>query len=248
VSSISDGELALLLAREAGDLLLSLADSGRLEGYRLGAAGDAEANRLIIEGLHQHRPHDAILSEEEADDRMRLQQERVWIIDPLDGTAEYSSGRADWAVHVALCVRGKPKVGAVAVPRAGRVYESSAPPELAEPNTHPRIVVSRTRPPSATAGLAEALKAEIISLGSVGAKVAALLRGEADIYLHARGLNEWDSCAPVAVALSAGLVATHLDGSSLSFNKPEPLTPDLLVCHPQYAAAVTEAIRALGQS
>jgi 3'(2'), 5'-bisphosphate nucleotidase len=248
VSSISDAELAVNLARDAGDLLLSLADSGRLKGYRMGAAGDAEANRLIIEGLRQHRLHDAILSEEAADDRARLQKERVWIVDPLDGTAEYSSGRDDWAVHVALCVGGKAEVGAVAVPRASHVYNSFDPPALPDPTTRPRIVVSRTRPPSSTGRLAEALKAEIISLGSVGAKVAALLRGEADIYLHAGGLNEWDSCAPAAVALSAGFVATHLDGSPLSFNKPEPLTPDLLVCHPHYAAAVSEALRALGET
>jgi 3'(2'), 5'-bisphosphate nucleotidase len=244
VSSISDNELTVQLARDAGELLRSLADSGQLEGRQLGAAGDAEANRLIIDRLHKHRPHDAILSEEEADDRTRLEKERVWIIDPLDGTAEYSSGRSDWAVHVALSVRGKAEVGAVAVPCFGQLYDSAAPPALPDPSPYPRIVVSRTRPPSVTAGLARAIKAEIISLGSVGAKVAAVLRGDADIYLHASGLREWDSCAPVAVALSAGFVATHLDGSSLAFNKPEAFTPDLLICHPHYAEAVRDALLA----
>src|SRR5690606_38716724 len=190
------------------------------------------------------RPQDAVLSEEGKDDPVRLSAERVWIIDPLDGTREFSEPpRTDWAVHVALVVDGTPVAGAVALPALGLTLRSRPPEPLpAGPPARPRLVVSRTRPPALTAHLAEALDAELVEMGSAGAKAMAVLRGEADVYAHAGGQYEWDSCAPVAVAVAAGLHVSRIDGSPLRYNQPDPYLPDLLVCHPALAQRVLDVL------
>jgi 3'(2'), 5'-bisphosphate nucleotidase len=240
---MTDAELAAEIARSAGDILLSIRKAGLLEGRALGMAGDKIANHFILDALSAQRPGDAILSEESIDTTERLTHERVWIIDPLDGTREYCEGRADWAVHIALSVGGAPAVGAVALPAQGVLFRSDAPPAVPTAPPGPlRLLVSRTRPPSEASRVAAALGAELVPMGSAGAKAMAVLLGTGDVYLHAGGQYEWDNCAPAAVALSAGLNATRLDGAPLEYNRPDPRLPDLLICPPSLAGPVQAAL------
>jgi 3'(2'), 5'-bisphosphate nucleotidase len=218
----------------------------------LRAAGDATAQRLISTRLALARPGDATLSEEAADDHCRLGADRVWIVDPLDGTREFAEeGRSDSAVHVALWSNGELVAGAVALPGRGVTLstvtlhsQTLAAENGREPSQIsrriPRLAVSRTRPPAIAERVAAALGAELVPMGSAGAKVAAVVLGDVDGYLHAGGQYEWDSAAPVAVALAAGLHATRLDGSPLRYNQPDPLLPDLLVCVPELAPAILD--------
>jgi 3'(2'), 5'-bisphosphate nucleotidase len=227
-----DGELAALAAERAGQLLLALRAESGLRGDALGRAGDAQANAAIVELLTQHRPDDALLSEEQPSSPARLQQSRVWIVDPLDGTREFGEpgARTDWAVHVALCIDGVPAASAVALPGLKQVWRSDRVRPLPAPyGGRPRLVVSRTRPPPLADALAQRLGAQLLRIGSAGAKAMAVLRGDAELYVHTGGMNEWDSCAPVGVALAHGLMACRFDGSACRFNQPEPKTPDLLL-------------------
>jgi len=172
----------------------------------------------------------------------------VWIIDPLDGTREYGEGRADWAVHVALWVDGELAAGAVAIPAENLTLDTANPLPRPAPANRIRLAVSRTRPPAFVTALAEALDAELVPMGSAGVKATAVLRGQVDAYVHAGGQYEWDSAAPVAVALACGLHASRLDGTRLRYAQPDPWLPDLVVCHPDLAVAVTEALEASGVS
>jgi 3'(2'), 5'-bisphosphate nucleotidase len=239
-----DHAVARALADQAGTTLLLLrAELGFADPGALRAAGDRAAQALLAERLGALRPADAVLSEEAADDGRRLTADRVWIIDPLDGTREFAeSGRTDWAVHVALWQAGRLAAGAVALPARGMVLGADTPPSRPawQPGRTPRIAVSRTRPPPVTTDVARALGAELVPMGSAGAKVAAVVLGDVDAYVHGGGQYEWDSAAPVAVALAAGLHATRLDGSALCYNRPDPALPDLLVCVPELAAAILE--------
>ena len=187
-----------------------------------------------------------MLSEEGADDAARLDAERVWVVDPLDGTREYAEpGRTDWAVHVALVVAERPVAGAVALPALGLTLSTADPPRLPEARPGPpRLVVSRSRPPEQADIVAAALGAEVAPLGSAGAKAMAVVRGEADLYVHAGGQYEWDSCAPAAVAAAAGCAVSRLDGSDLRYNQPDPYLPDLVICRPELAEAVLAALAA----
>ncbi|MDQ3405334.1 MAG: 3'(2'),5'-bisphosphate nucleotidase CysQ, partial [Actinomycetota bacterium] len=209
----------------------------------LGKAGDAEANVYLLDRLAAERPGDAVLSEESADDSGRLDADRVWIIDPLDGTREFGLGdRPDWAVHVALWERDAGiTAAAVAQPSLDVVY-GSADARLA-PRGPATLLVSASRPPENAAAVAVAVGAELATMGSAGAKAMAVLRGEADGYLHAGGQWEWDSAAPVGVALAAGLHCSRVDGSPLLYNQPHPYLPDLLICRPECATALLDAIR-----
>jgi len=235
-------EVVAAVARRLPSLRQRLLDDG-VEGRPLGDAGDAEGQRIIEEVL-AHRPAgDAVLSEEATDDPQRLVARRVWIIDPLDGTKEFSEpGRDDWAVHAALCIDGHPAAAAVAVPMLGELHRSDRPVPLRPvPVDRPlRMVVSRTRPPPVAGEVAAAMGAELVPMGSAGAKIMAVVRGEAEVYLHAGGQREWDSCAPVGVALAAGLHASRLDGSALRYNQPDPQLPDLVVCRVELAERVLE--------
>ena len=238
---MTDLELAKHIAQTAGKLLLELQASGLFAEKALGKAGDRVANAFIMEALKQQRPDDAVLSEEEKDNEARLSASRVWIVDPLDGTREYGERRTDWAVHVALSIDGKPEVGAVALPGLGLTLCS-------EPQTLPpvpeklRVLVSRTRPAKEAVAVAEALGAELVPMGSAGAKAMEVLRGGAEIYLHTGGQYEWDNCAPAAVALAAGLHASRADGSPLIYNNANPYLPDLLICQKHLAPRVLEAL------
>jgi 3'(2'), 5'-bisphosphate nucleotidase len=237
---LNDHQLAARLATQAGELLLTVRDelAEATEAERK-AAGDKRSHDFLMAALAESRPADAVLSEEGADDPVRLRSERVWIVDPLDGTREFSElGRPDWAVHVALWESGELVAGAVALPAQGVTL---ATPEIAPPPEHrgpPRIVVSRTRPPAIALQVRDRLGGTLVEMGSAGAKVAAVILGLADVYVHAGGQYEWDSAAPVAAARAAGLHTSRLDGSALQYNRPDPLLPDLVVCRPEYADAV----------
>src|ERR1700688_1922407 len=217
-----DARLARRIAETAGELLLNLQASQLFDGKALGKAGDRVANAFIMAALRANRPEDAVLSEEEKDSAARCAQGRVWIVDPLDGTREYGEARTDWAVHVALAVRGVATVGAVALPGLGLTFCTARSP--AQPALHAgklRMLVSRTRPAAEALAVAEKLGAVLVPMGSAGAKAMAVLRGEADIYLHTGGQYEWDNCAPVAVARAAGLHVSRLNGSPLRYNQAD---------------------------
>ncbi|MGY1726206.1 inositol monophosphatase family protein [Geodermatophilus sp. SYSU D01062] len=239
-----DVEVAAAAARAAAEALTGLR-AGGLSGRALGDAGDAAAQRAITAVLAAERPDDVVFSEEAADDRSRLEAGRVWIVDPLDGTREYGeTERSDFAVHVALWVRGTLAAGAVALPAVGEVLVTDPAPALPPPVARPpRIAVSRTRPPAQADAAAAAVGGELVPLGSAGFKVSSVVRGEVDAYVHAGGMYQWDSAAPVAVALAAGLTAVRLDGSPLRYNQPDPSLPDLLVCRPELAADLLAAVR-----
>jgi len=241
--SMTDTELAAHLAEVAGQLLIKVRESGLLSLKALGKAGDATANQFLVHALREQRPDDGLLSEEEKDDPARLARARVWIIDPVDGTREYGEARTDWAVHVALAIDGVATVGAVALPGMGIVLRSDQPASLQPPPERLRMLVSRTRPAKEAVDVANALGAELLPMGSAGAKAMAVVRGEADIYLHTGGQYEWDSCAPVAVALAHGLHCSRVDGSPLVYNQRETYMPDLLVCRKEHADMVLSAMR-----
>lgn len=237
---MSDHELAARLATAAGELLLDVRTelAGATTDERK-AAGDKRSHDFLMAALGVERPEDVVLSEEGVDNPARLTARRVWIVDPLDGTREFSEvGREDWAVHVALWQDGELVAGAVALPAQGVTLATpdvGAPP--AAPAT-PRIVVSRTRPPAVALQVRDALGGELVEMGSAGAKVASVVQGLSDVYVHAGGQYEWDSAAPVAVARAAGLFTSRIDGSPLLYNQADPQLPDLIVCRPEYAEAV----------
>ena len=244
---MSDHEDAARYAASAGALLLELRAQGDTDDWRryaLGDAGDLNANRRLLALLHDEHPDDAVLSEESTEDPRRRDAARVWIIDPLDGTREFTeAGRTDWAVHVALWEQDVGvAVGAVALPAQDLVLSTAEPPSVPKPTGGAtRIVVSRTRPPAAARRVADALDAELVAMGSAGAKTMAVVTGEVDAYVHAGGQYEWDSAAPVAVAASAGLHVSRLDGSPLVYNQPDPWLPDLVVCRPELVDAILGA-------
>lgn len=238
MSGETDAQLARRIAETAGELLLVLQKSGLFESKALGKAGDRTANAFIMEALRHARPDDAILSEEEQDGAERLAARRVWIVDPLDGTREYGEGRSDWAVHVALAIDGVPVAGAVALPGVPMTLCTGTCLQAPEAAETLRMLVSRTRPAAEAVSVADALGAELVPMGSAGAKAMAVVRGEADIYLHTGGQYEWDSCAPVAVAVAAGLHVSRIDGSPMAYNAADPYLPDLLICRPELAERI----------
>ena len=241
-----DDRLAAELAAEAGRRLLELRAAGG-DPAELRRAGDRQSHEFLTAELARRRPGDAILSEEGADDPARLSASRVWIVDPLDGTREFGEpGRTDWAVHVALWEDGELTAGAVALPAEGVTLSTAEPPSV--PGSGPstsrtlKLVVSRTRPPEFTARLADQVGAELVPMGSAGAKAAAVIRGAADGYVHSGGQYEWDSAAPVAVAWAAGLHASRIDGSKLAYNQAPPSVPDILICRAELADLLLGAI------
>ena len=262
--TLTDAALAAEVAVEAGELLLAMREQIEFgdvyDPYSLGDAGDKRANTLILDRLHRERPHDSVLSEEAVDNLSRVDADRVWIVDPVDGTHEYAMpGRADWAVHIALWQRfsglsgftpvsGRTGIGtitdaAVALPAHGEVYRTdtvASPPPRAEGPI--RITASSNRPPAVLWRLREQLDIQLVRIGSAGAKAMAVVRGDVDAYVHAGGQWEWDSAAPAGVLWAAGMHASRLDGSPLLYNCRDPYLPDLLMCRPEVADLLLEAI------
>ena len=265
-----DHALARDLAGQAGSRLLELRVQGG-DPDVLRKAGDRLSHEFLTAALAARRPGDVVLSEEGADNPARLGARRVWIVDPLDGTREFGEpGRTDWAVHVALwesdallapggttlpalppaaagpSPRGNLVAGAVALPAQDRVLSTAEPPPPLPAGEAPakiRIVVSRSRPPQFVRNISGFIEAELVPLGSAGAKVAAVINGEVDAYVHGGGFYEWDTAAPVSVARAAGLHASRIDGSDLAYNQADLLMPDILVCRPAIAGVLLQAIR-----
>lgn len=244
---MTDAELAAHLAEVAGRILLDVRDSGVFAGKALGKAGDQTANQFLCHAIRASRPDDGLLSEEEKDNTSRCSMSRVWIVDPVDGTREYGEGREDWAVHVGLSIDGIASTGAVALPGldGGIVVRSDQVRPLPEPAAKPRFLVSRTRPAKEAVAVAEAIGGELVGMGSAGAKAMAVVRGEAEVYLHSGGQYEWDSCAPVAVAEAYGLHCSRIDGSPLRYNQADTYLPDLLICRPELADEILGLVSGL---
>lgn len=244
VNSMTDADLAAHLAEVAGRILINVRDSGLFSAKALGKAGDQTANQFLCHALREVRSEDGLLSEEEKDNADRLSMSRVWIVDPVDGTREYGEERADWAVHVGLAIDGQPAIGAVALPGldGGTVLRSDQPRDLPPAPEKLRMVISRTRPAAEAVAVAEQLGAELVPMGSAGAKAMAVILGQADIYLHSGGQYEWDSMAPVAVALAHGLHCSRIDGSPLFYNQSDVYLPDLLICRREHADTVLALI------
>ena len=240
---MTDAELAAHLAEVAGRLLIEVRAAGVFSAKALGKAGDQTANQFLCHAIREQRPDDGLLSEEEKDNFERLAHSRVWIVDPVDGTREYGDGRTDWAVHVGLAIDGVATIGAVALPGQGVVLRTDRPHLLPPGAPVPRLVVSRTRPAKEAVAVAEAIGGELVAMGSAGAKAMAIVRGEAEIYLHTGGQYEWDSCAPAAVAMACGLHVSRVDGTSLVYNRSDTYMPDLLICRPEWAARVLDLVR-----
>jgi 3'(2'), 5'-bisphosphate nucleotidase len=243
--TIDDVEVARRAAQAAADVLLDLRASGELTGRALGDAGDAAAQQAILASLSADRPSDVVFSEEAVDDPRRLRADRVWIVDPLDGTREYGEApRHDWAVHVALWEGGDLTAAAVALPGLDEILVTAPAPVLPSRADGPvRIAVSRSRPPAEASVVADVLDAELVPLGSAGYKTVAVARGEVDAYVHSGGQYQWDSAAPVAIARAAGLFTCRLDGSPIVYNEPDPWLPDLIVCRPELADRILDAVR-----
>lgn len=246
---MTDHELAADLATRAGELLLAVREQlADAEPQERKDEGDRQAHEFLVAQLAQARPDDAVLSEEGKDDRERLSADRVWIVDPLDGTREFGEiPRADWAVHVALSVAGQPVAGAVALPALDLTLATGADLVVPDAPEGPlRVIASRSRPGPAAQAIVDALDGELLLMGSAGAKAMAVVRGEADVYAHTGGQYEWDNCAPVAVARAAGLHASRIDGSALHYNNEDPYLPDLLICRPADADAILAALDQAG--
>jgi 3'(2'), 5'-bisphosphate nucleotidase len=245
--SESDNELAVRLARETGQRLVELREQLWLQGahsWHVMDSGDAIGHQFIAEQLRIHRPDDAVLDEEAAEDPRRFEADRVWIIDPLDGTREFGEpGRHDWAVHIALWDKDHFVAGAVALPAVDLVLATDPAPLLPDTGrTRPRIITSRSRAPYAAVIVANALECDAVRLGSAGAKAMAVVLGEADIYIHDGGMYQWDSAAPAAVALAAGLHVSRVDGSPIVYNDRDPWLPDVLICRQEYANPILDAL------
>ena len=240
---ISDSRLTNSLAQGCGEILKGVRNGGLLRGLSLGDAGDEAAQEWIARVLAQHRPQDGMLSEEAADDLARLEKDRVWIVDPLDGTKEFATGRQDWAVHIALVENGIPIHAAVGLPDLGVTFKSSDVRAVTGPLSK-KFVISRNRPPKVASYIAEKMGYETVGVGSAGAKAMHVLLGDYDGYIHAGGQYEWDQAAPVGVAQAAGLHCCRLDGSEIRFNNEDTFIPDILICRPELKDEILEHAQA----
>ena len=243
IVEISDSRLTNSLAQGCGEILKGVRNGGLLRGLSLGDAGDEAAQEWIARVLEQHRPQDGMLSEEASDDLARLKKDRVWIVDPLDGTKEFATGRQDWAVHIALVENGIPIHAAVGLPDKGVTFKSSDVRAVTGPLSK-KFVISRNRPPKVASYIAEKMGYETVGVGSAGAKAMHVLLGDYDGYIHAGGQYEWDQAAPVGVAQAAGLHCCRLDGSEIRFNNEDTFIPDILICRPELKDEILEHAQA----
>lgn len=244
---MSDADLATVLAQHTGVLLVQhreqLIERGNVSVWQLKDSGDMLAHHFLLDAFRALRPADSVLSEEGHDDRTRVHANRVWIVDPLDGTNEYGEGRADWAVHIALWEDNALTAGAVSLPSIDTVFSTDPAPVVPPKEGHkPRLVTSRNRAPYAAILVAENMDCDAFRLGSAGAKAMSIIMGEADIYVHDGGMHQWDTAAPAAVALAAGLHASRLDGSPLEYNDADTWLPDFFMCRPEYTDEILHSI------
>lgn len=241
---LDDDDLAYHLATGIGDIVRGTRAGGLLHGRSLARVANEVAQRWTDEVLSVHRPDDGTISEGVSDDPARLEKSRVWVIDVIDGSKEFSTGRSDWSVHVALVVDGLPELASVGLPDAGRVFRTDQVDHVdGPPSGH--MVISRNNPPAGIQEVADILGLKTRPMGSAGAKMLSVLLGDADVYLHAGGQYEWDQAAPVAVALASGLHASRLDGTPIRFNKSDTYSPDILVCRPEMTEQVLAAAAAM---
>ena len=243
IAQFDDMELAIYIAKQAGELLKYIQTNSGLKDKELGDYGDKTANDFILKIIRKYRPRDGILSEEEKDDLNRLKYKKVWIIDPLDGTREYREGLEEWAVHIGIAIDNVATIGAVAIPARNEVFSSQGGQLKPLSQQNLRLLISRSREPKLADELAQFLDAEIVHTGSAGAKAMAVVRGEAEIYYHNGGQYEWDNCAPVAVAQSYGLHCSRIDGSEFKYNQKDVFVPDLLICRKEYADKILEFLK-----
>jgi 3'(2'), 5'-bisphosphate nucleotidase len=259
---VADLAFAIEAAEMTGARALGLRATGRwTDQGQMADIGDQSADGFVQGFVRGRFPRDGVLSEETADSARRLEIGRTWIIDPLDGTREYSQSREDWAVHVGLVDDGRCRLGALALPARGRLlwgvcageerrFGLNGPGRLVQGDSpepaRVRIAVSRSHTPSWMPRFAEMMNAELVPSGSVGNKVAMLLLGEADLYAHRKGLKEWDTCAPECVARALGWSVSRLDGTDIVYNSPDPRVEEFLVCRPASRARVLNALREAG--
>ena len=243
---MNDHELAGFVAARTGELLRSIRAEGfanRVSQWTMQDKGDLDAHDLIMELLGEHRPDDAILSEEGADDLARLDADRVWIVDPLDGTRDYGERNSpEWAVHIGLVQNGRAIAGAVSVPALDRLYSTALSPIPAPLDRSEPVVITSRGNSWAAHDVADALGAQLTMCGSAGFKAMAVVAGMADVYVHPSGFYEWDVCAPAAVAAAAGLDVLSLDGEDLVYNKRRPVVAGLLISRPEFTEASLAAL------
>ncbi|MBL9100129.1 MAG: 3'(2'),5'-bisphosphate nucleotidase CysQ [Myxococcales bacterium] len=260
-------DLALALARECGALALSYQTGDLQTREKPDHAGpvtraDTEVNARIVTALRAAFPDDDIVAEESgAELRGRA---RCWYVDPIDGTSEYARGEPEWAVQIGLCVDGDPVLGVVHEAGAGRLAwglrwageshaqleqsGAAAPLRPSDRDLSALLLVSSKS--HASPKILDVMRALAIPpernlrVGSTGVKTTAVARGLADLYVHpSRGTSLWDVCAPHAVLLAAGGVATDVRGVAIAYD-PNHITNDhgLLVSHGPHHAAIVAAL------
>lgn len=242
----NDHQLAAALAAKAGQALSELRErphSGGFDPWGLRDEGDRLAHNLLVELLGSHRPDDIVLSEEGREDRRRLDADRTWIIDPLDGTHDYPFlDSIEWAVHVALVEEQRPTAAAVAVPGMDQVFATDLG-SAAEPmdRDQPLVISGRSNAYLASE-VAETIGGKLTACGSSGVKAMLVVSGAVDVYVHGSGLYEWDVCAPAAVAEALGMVVTDLEGDEIVYNKSQPIVRGLVISRPEFAEATRDTL------
>ncbi len=265
-------EIAERLVREAGKLVSQYYKSNVSVAWK-GAndpvtAADHAANALLVSGLCTAFPADGILSEESADDQSRLAKQRVWIIDPLDGTREFIDHIGEFSIMVGLAIGGRPALGVVYQPVLDLLYRGIVG-ELAEVvlegQIRPLAVSSVVEPSAMRLVASRSHRNPLVDAvcqrlgihnerpsGSVGLKVGLLATGVCDLYIHpSPGLKEWDTCAPEAILTAAGGVVTDSWGGPLHYNKVnvrqrQGLLASNGLAHDTIVAAAADAAQAAG--
>lgn len=229
-------EAALKAGEEVARLRREGVRYGRKEGHELVSEADLRAGEILRETLTRAFPLDGWLSEEDPDTSHRLGRERVWIVDPIDGTREYLQGVPEYAVSVGLVIEGRPALGVVHNPATGELFAAECISLVERPPTHATGV-----PFEALVGRGEQRwddlpplpeGAETRGVGSVAYRLALLARGESNAVLTGYGRAEWDVAAGAALCLAAGLRATDIFGEQIPYNQPDPTVRGLLAAEP----------------
>ncbi len=242
-----EAEVARAVAREAANLVASFKgrplDVRHKPGGEPVSKADLESSALVVSRLREAFPDDAILSEELPDDGSRLRCQRVWMIDPIDGTRDFLRGEAGYVVMVGFCYQGRPVVGAVAQPETGRIWVGvtgegawKEAPGVAQESIHVssvaqpqaiRLVSSKSHRSDYYQRLRASLGiTDELAVGSVGLKLALVAEGSRDLYVYPGSQTKlWDSCAPEAILTAAGGMVTDSDGLPLTYVNPRLHNP-----------------------